>query len=139
MMAPAGTDAAAPATISFATALHRVRSLRQHAAVLAHLHELVITSFLAEGGPGNQPEFIAMLGREEVAVAEDIVDKVLLFLSEEIDRIRAEQVGIESGGVAVSLATPPCEESVVNVDRVAADDEVVVNPAAARGRPQKKK
>lgn len=134
--ARAGAKQAAP-SISFADASHRVRSLRQHVAVLAHLHELVITRFLAEGGPGNEPEFIAMLGREQVVVAEDIVDKVLLFLSDEIDRLRATHGQLESCSVALPNTPHPPKDWIPDGGYMATRDEVVINPAARSARPLK--
>lgn len=83
-----------PATISFATALRRVRSLRQHAALLDHLYELVVTRFFAEG-VGNESEYTVSLGREDVVVEGVIVEQVLLLLSDEMDRLRAEQRELE--------------------------------------------
>ncbi len=127
----AGTKLAPP-SISFATALHRVRSLRQHAAVLAHLRELVITRFFAEG-VGNEPEYIAMLGREEVIIEAPVVEKVLGLLSEEIDRVRATTEELETGQVAFSSAPQghvddrPSAESGTRLH-----DEVVQNSASAR-------
>lgn len=136
----AGGESPAPATISFAAALQRVRSLRQHAALLHHLHEMLITRFLAEGGPGNEPEYVVRLGREEVMVEETLVDRVLQFLFDEVERVRAMQRELESGAVTVTVTVAPeaGDDNGGTAGHVVDRDEVVVNPAAAMSRPQKR-
>ena len=120
-----------PATISFATALRRVRSLRQHAALLDHLYELVVTRFFAEG-VGNEPEYTVSLGREDVVVEGVIVEKVLTLLSDEMDRLRAEQRELEGGVVAVPRASQTHDETLISGEALADRDEVIANPTLAR-------
>lgn len=128
-----------PATISFATALRRVRALRQHAALLDHLYELVVTRFFAEG-VGNEPKYTVSLGREDVVVEGVIVEQVLLLLSNEMDRLRAEQRELEGGVVAVPRASQTHDETLIGGEALADRDEVIANPTLGRsGAPMKPK
>ena len=128
------TKRAAP-SISFAAALHRVRSLRQQTAIMNHLYELVVTRFFAEGGPGNEPEYIVRLGREEVVVDDALLEKVLLVLSDQIDRLQAAQRELESGVVGGVPAARMPDEGTVMGEPVAVRDQVDVNPAISKTRP----